>query len=88
MQNQQNLIDHLIKHGKTHSWRELADMFGIMSELPDNSRNRKKKCDYVRRLYVKVVPQKIVSSSKTVSSSVLSEWDEFIQYKKSKFSEL
>lgn len=69
MQNQQQLINHLIENGKTHSWRELADMYGIMSELPNTVGNRKKKCDYVRRLYVKVVPQKkTVPSPGKVSS--------------------
>jgi hypothetical protein len=68
MTNQQQLINHLINQGKTHTWRQLAEMYDIMSELPDTSRNRKKKCDYVRRLYVKIVPQKkIIPSSGNIS---------------------
>lgn len=86
MQNQKQLIDHLIKNGKTHTWRELADMYGIMSELPNDVQGNKKKCDYVRRLYGKVIPPKAIPSSGKAISSVLSEWDEFVQFKKSKLN--
>lgn len=55
MQNQKDLVNHLLKNGKTHSWRQLADMYNVMSDLPVTPRNNKKKCDYVRRLYSKLM---------------------------------
>lgn len=69
MQNQQKLVNHLLKNGKTHTWRELADMYEIMSDLPKDSKSNKKKCDYVRRLYSKLIIQKmLVPSSRTIKS--------------------
>lgn len=75
---QKDLIKHLTEKGKTHNWRELADMYNIMSDLPDTYQNRKKKCDYVRRLYAKIKPVVQVDSNK----SLIEEFKSFIKYSK------
>jgi len=62
MTNVQSLTQHLIEKGKTHSWRELADIYSIYSDLPHNEQTNKKKSDFVRRLYYKLQPNTEVIS--------------------------
>lgn len=79
MQNINNLIDHLVKQGKTHAWRELAEMYDIMPELPNNSRSNKKKCDFVRRLYSKLSKASEPLTKPVVkSSSIIDDFKVFI----------
>ncbi len=77
---QKDLIKHLTEKGKTHDWRKLADMYGILSDLPDTYQTRKKKCDYVRRLYYKLQKEKPVTTSQ--NSSLIEEFKTFIRYNK------
>lgn len=80
---QKDLIKHLTESGKTHSWRELADMYNIMSDLPKTPRNQKKKCDYVRRLYAKLQLQPVThNDTVTNKSSLIEDFKTFIRFNK------
>lgn len=81
--NVNKLTNYLLEKGKTHSWAELADMFEIMKDLPKTIKNRKKKCDYVRRLYSKVTKPAIYSteSSTRLETNLIDEFKKFIQQK-------
>jgi predicted phosphodiesterase len=70
----EQLTQHFNSHGKTHSWYELALMYNI---LPEGS--RKQRSDKVRRFYYRTF-----TPATTKSNTLLQEFQEFIELKKSK----
>ena len=60
MNDIKNLTEHLKTKGKTHTWRELAEMYNIYDELTNSRRDNKRKSDYVRRLFESINRNKSV----------------------------
>lgn len=79
MKEKNQLISYLRENGKTHSWRELAEMFNF---LP-NSTN-KQKSDAVRRLYnnIQLEPNLMVTVFEPNTPNLEEEFEEFLKWKK------
>lgn len=83
--NVTSLKKHLLEKGKSHTWRQLAEMFHIMDDLTNTRKNNKKKSDYVRRLY-ETLNRQTVNVKPTVTTKNDTLMDEFKSFMKTKYS--
>lgn len=82
MNDIKNLTEHLKTKGKTHTWRELAEMYNIYDELTNSRRDNKRKSDYVRRLFESINRKQNNKSELTnVNTNLIDEFKSFIKTK-------